>query len=109
MVDGDPETYWIDDSSGKQVKVIIRLDGAQTFDRIMLQEPVRIGQRISSFFVEAEGPQGMWKEIARGTTIGYKKILRTAPVSASRLRLVLEESYGRPAIARIGLFCSSSR
>ncbi|MFO7934056.1 MAG: alpha-L-fucosidase [Bacteroidales bacterium] len=109
MVDGDPETYWIADSSGKQAKVIIRLDGAQTFDRIMLQEPVRIGQRISSFYVEAEGPQGMWKEIARGTTIGYKRILRTAPVSVSKIRLVLEESYGRPAIARIGLFRSSSR
>ena len=39
----------------------LELDGPESFDRIVLQEDIRKGQRISSFHVEAETASGEWK------------------------------------------------
>jgi len=109
VTDTDTDTYWIAGHTDLPVEILIGLEGERTFDRIMLSEPIRIGQRVSSFYLETETPGGTWKEIARGTTIGYKRILRIDPDTASGLRLVIETSYGPPAIAHIGLFQSSAR
>jgi alpha-L-fucosidase len=46
-----------------------------------------------------------WKEIARGTTIGYKKLDRFPAVTANKVRLtVLAARDGEPRIRRFGLF-----
>jgi alpha-L-fucosidase len=113
------ETFEEDLASGASMKVMSKVGGPaevflqlgkqEGFDRIMLQEAIREGQRISSFRVEAEIEPDRWVEIARGTTIGYKRILRTEPITTSRLRLVVEESLYPPIIARIGLYKASAR
>ena len=41
----------------------------------MLQEDITKGQRIEAFTVEAL-TDNSWKEVAKGTTIGYKRLLR---------------------------------
>ncbi|RPI41635.1 MAG: glycoside hydrolase family 29, partial [Bacteroidetes bacterium] len=48
----------------------------------------------------------VWKEICRGTTIGYKRILVTGPVTASRLKLVIESALFHPAVSQFELFNS---
>ena len=52
------------------------LGASKTFDRIVLREDIRVGQRVSRFHLEAELPDGSWATIAEATTIGYKRILR---------------------------------
>ena len=47
---------------------------------------IRLGQRVKGFAVEAF-VDGNWKEIGRGTTIGYKRILRFPGVRATKVRL----------------------
>ncbi len=98
----------IRDSGARSMECILGLPHIAEFDRILLQEPIREGQRISAFRVEAEDPAGQWKEIARGTTIGYKRILLIDPVTTRRLRLVVEDAIHPPAVARIGLYRSYS-
>lgn len=56
---------------------------------VMLQEDISKGQRVESFVVEALTDEG-WKEVARGTTVGYKRLLRFAPVKATKLRVKIE-------------------
>ncbi len=86
---------------------LLDLGGTVNFNRIMLQEPIEEGQRVSQFRVEAEDASGTWKVVARGTTIGYKRILRIPKVDASRLRVVVEEAIYPPTISRVGLYKSS--
>ncbi len=89
------------------MEMIIDLDGAVTFDRVMLGEPIQKGQRISSFHVDAQLVHGDWKEVARGTTVGYKRLLKTERMTTSRLRVVVDSSYYPSSISAFGLYRSS--
>jgi alpha-L-fucosidase len=76
---------------------------AKTFDVLLLQEDIRQGQRVEQFVFEAE-EHGDWVQVASGTTIGYKRLLRFPPVTASRVRLRILSSRLNPVIANIGLY-----
>jgi alpha-L-fucosidase len=90
------------------LEVQLELSAPLLFDRILLQEPIREGQRISRFRVETENESGIWKEVARGTTVGYKRLLRISPVTARRLRIVVDEALYPPSLKRVGLYQASS-
>ena len=107
VVDGDPDTYWAAGTEAPGASVEIDLGRPTYFDRVMLQEPIRLGQRISAFTVEAR-VGGKWLPIARGTTVGHKRLLRISGVEADRVRVVIERSLAQPALSRVGLFQASS-
>ncbi|MEW6236504.1 MAG: alpha-L-fucosidase, partial [Candidatus Omnitrophota bacterium] len=96
-VDGLSGTYWAADDGVMAAQLVFDLHAKKTFDVAMLQEPVWLGQRIAEFKLEAETKDG-WKEIAQGTTIGYKRLMRFPAVSASRVRLKILQSRACPAI-----------
>jgi hypothetical protein len=75
------------------------------FDRAMLMENISVGQRVESFRLEAFS-NGAWKEFARGTTIGYKRLLRFPTISTPKVRLVIERSRTNPTLSSFGLFKS---
>lgn len=108
LLDGDNATYWATDDGLTSASLEIDLGKSVTFDRVMLQEPIRFGQRISSFRVEVE-QNSEWQEIAQGTTIGFKRLLRIPEVEAQKLRIVIEEALDVPALSSFGLFKASQR
>ena len=73
------------------------------FDRVLLQEPICLGQRVSAFRVEAR-VDGEWMEVARATTIGYKRVLRIDGVTADWVRVVIEDANNVPALSTIALY-----
>ena len=113
------ESFSMDLAAGARVKLshrmepraacLLEMDQAVRFDRIVLREDISRGQRVSSFRVEAEDGNGAWKEIARATTIGYKRILKTGPVTTKKIRVVVESSIHPPAIYVPGLYLASPR
>lgn len=56
---------------------------------VMLREDISKGQRMEAFTVEALTADG-WKEIAKGTTVGYKRLIRTPAVEARQLRVKVD-------------------
>jgi len=107
IVDGDPRTYWATDDGVTSASLEIDLGAPMRFDRILLQEPIRFGQRIAAFAIEAR-VGGTWQEIARATTIGYKRLLRIDSAVADRVRIVIEDSVSTPALSGFGLFEASA-
>lgn len=74
-------------------------------DRVWLAEKVQFGQRVKKFHVEAR-VGGEWNTIASGTTIGYRRILRIAPVTASEVRVVVDDSLAPAMLERVRLYKS---
>ncbi len=73
------------------------------FNVAMLQEDISQGQQVEGFTLEvADG--GGWREIARGATIGYKRLLRFPDAAAERARLRVLASRGKPRISEIALY-----
>ncbi|MFC9237269.1 alpha-L-fucosidase [Streptomyces decoyicus] len=77
--------------------------GPWTFDRIGLAEDIRHGQRVERFSVQARAG-GTWTTLARGTTIGHRRILALGrPVTADAVRVTVEESRGPSRLAPVTL------
>lgn len=82
-----------------------------TLDRIVLKENIAEGQLIAEFILEYKSSSGRWKRLARGTTIGYKRIIRSKRVStkAVRLRVTATLCDISPDVQSMKLFKSSKR
>ncbi|EPD95338.1 hypothetical protein HMPREF1486_02125 [Streptomyces sp. HPH0547] len=77
--------------------------GPYTFDRVVLGEDLRAGQRVERFTVEAR-QDGRWRRIASGTTVGHRRILALpAPVTADRVRVRVLESRAEPRLRPVTL------
>ena len=68
-----------------------------------MQEYIPLGQRVQEFSVEAF-VDGSWKELAKATTIGYKRILRLPTTTASKLRFTINKAKACPVISNIEVF-----
>ena len=79
--------YW-NAISGSEA--VYSLEPGSEINLVMLQEDITKGQRVESFVVEALTDNG-WKEVGKGTTIGYKRMLRFPVVKASQLRVKIDE------------------
>ncbi|MCI9607274.1 MAG: alpha-1,3/4-fucosidase [Muribaculaceae bacterium] len=72
-----------------------------TINRLVLHEPVTVsGERIEEVSVDA-WQNGAWKEIAKATNVGYKRILRFPDVTTSRLRIRVLSSRLEPGISEV--------
>lgn len=56
---------------------------------VMLQEDIAKGQRVEAFTIEALTADG-WKELGKGTTVGYKRMMRFPAVEACKLRIKMD-------------------
>jgi alpha-L-fucosidase len=74
---------------------------------IVLQESNALGQRVKAFTIEAN-VDGAWNEVARGTTIGHKRIMRFKPVTAAQLRINILDARACPVISSVGVFNATS-
>lgn len=106
ILDNNNNTYWATDDDKRNATIEVDLDSITEFDRIMLQEPIRFGQRISSFEIQIFKDNN-WDTVARGTTIGYKRLLRISPVRTDKVRIVIEDANNCPALSNFGLFKAS--
>jgi len=103
VVDQNKETYWTTDDDVKTVSLTLNFTKPVSFNRFLIQEYIPLGQRVKSFTVEAF-MNGEWKEIAKETTIGYKRILRFNTVQATKLRLTITDSKSCPLISNIEIY-----
>jgi alpha-L-fucosidase len=103
LTDNDTESYWAAGADKRQASLEVAIDSTRKFDRIVLQEPVRFGQRIASFDIQLKLPGG-WQTIAAGTSIGFKKLLRITPIAGSRIRINIREANNTPALSNFGLY-----
>lgn len=102
LTDQELTTYW----SGDGNPLTISFPELRTFDRILLQENITEGQRIEDFSIEYHCADG-WKPLTEGTTVGYKRLLRTDKVEADAIRLTIRQSRDLPQISEMGVYLSS--
>jgi alpha-L-fucosidase len=103
VTDNKKETYWATNDEENSGTLEIDLGEHQLINYVLIQEYIKLGQRIKSFSVEVE-KDGNWLEVAKGTTIGYKRILRMNPVEAQKIRIVIADSKACPVISNVEVY-----
>jgi alpha-L-fucosidase len=103
VTDGDKETYWATNDEEKTGNLAIDLGAPKLISFVMIQEYIKLGQRVKSFSVEIVR-EGKWVTVAKGTTIGYKRILRIFPTEAQNIRIVISDSKACPVISNVEVY-----
>ncbi len=116
LTDGDAKTYWATNDGVNNATLTLTWDTPQTVRYVMLQEYIRLGQRIKSFKIETSTDGTTWKAAAPGvttTTVGYKRIIplngSTANsygngTSVKAVRITLTDSKACPTLSTLSVF-----
>lgn len=103
MIDQDKDTYWATDDAQHTSSFEITLPNPETVSYIVLQEYIPLGQRVKAFKADIWQDNG-WQEVASGTTIGYKRIVRIAPVVTHRIRIRITDSKESLLISNVEIY-----
>ena len=108
-VDGDPATYWATEEGTKEASIEVELDESRPFDRVMLAEPIALGQRVRRFRVSVPAGPGTsnnrrdWRTLAEGTTIGHRRIVRVPLTNAPCVRIEVLDARACPLLSHVGV------
>ena len=105
VLDGDLDTYWAPAAGKGNGMIELDFGKSVSFNVVCLQEPIHMGQRVKKYHVDVR-TNGGWETVAEKETIGYKWLIPLEDVTASGLRLVIEETRkdSSPLISEIGVF-----
>ena len=104
LLDKDYHKYWAVDDGITNVSFTVNLPQTRTFNRVLLQEYIPLGQRVSAFSIEALSDDGSWKTIAQETTIGYKRIVLVPETTTTAIRVNIEEAFACPILNGFALY-----
>lgn len=108
LLDGKYSTYFTTKTKDTSTIIELTLPAAKTFDVVSLQENIAIGQRIEKFVLEykdGNDPIAIgWKQLAQGTTVGYKRLIRFKEITAKEIRLRIISSRLNPTLSEFGLY-----
>ena len=100
VLDKDENTFVLLDGEGPK-ELVFSVPQPITFNRIVIQEAIAThSERVEKHAVDA-WVNGQWKEVARSTNIGHKRILRFPDVTSSKIRIRILESRMNPAICEV--------
>jgi len=104
-VDGSLDSWWEAAAGQNSGELTLTLAKKANFDVVALSEAVdRRGQRVESFAVDAR-IDGSWQQVAAGTTIGHKRLLRLKEaVVADAVRVRITGARLEPTLAEVGLY-----
>jgi alpha-L-fucosidase len=108
VVAGRRDCYWASDDNVTTPEIVLELGAPVTFNVVRLREYLPLGQRVDAFELDADRG-GRWEPFASATSIGSQRLLRTAPVTTSKVRLRITKAAACPALFEIGLFMSPAR
>lgn len=104
VLDSDSHSYWATPDGTEAASLTLELDGPQTFDVIRLREPIKLGQRIRNFNIEARvnGEWQAWE--TNGSSIGSQTLFRKAPITADAIRINITQAAACPLLSEVSLW-----
>ena len=109
VVDDKDETYWTTEDGTKEGSLTIKWDKAKKFDVVSIEEAIQKGQHINSYKVEYKASDdAQWQTLKSGVTVGAKRLVRTAPVSATQVKITVGTTNGKvPMLSEVGVYKAS--
>ena len=101
--DGDKETYWATDDGITSGTIELDFDETKRVKYIILQEYIRLGQRVKSFDIQV-WKSDTWTQVASGTTIGYKRIIPLKTGPTEKVKITIRESKACPVISNVSVY-----
>lgn len=108
IFDEDKDTYWCPREGTERCEIKIDLKDSREFDRVVLKEHIKNGQRVEKFTLEYwDGSD--WRNFYNGTVIGYKRICCFDKVISRHIRFTITSSRWCPEISNMGIYLSKQQ
>ena len=116
LTDGNKETYWGVNDGEHSATITLTWDTPQTIRYLVMQEPIKLGQRIKEFKIEYSEDGSSWTELCpnmQTTTVGYKRIIPLNGSTSSsygngynakKLRITIEDSRACPLLSNLNVY-----
>lgn len=104
LLDGNKETYWATDDGLTSSSIELNLAKPSTVNYILLQEYIKLGQRVKSFTIEVWANNSWQSVVENGTTIGYKRILKINPIETQRIRITIKDSKAAVVLSNVEVY-----
>jgi alpha-L-fucosidase len=101
--DNSTNSFWF---PGKRVimpVVDVVWNKPQKVNYIILRENIALGQRVQEFSIEIIR-NGAFTEVAKGTTIGHKRIISIGGETTNKIRLSLKSAKAVPVLQEIEVY-----
>ena len=108
LTDGDASSFVSLGDDYKDNDIAVEFPAPTAVDCIVLQEPIRMGQRVIRFSVRITNADGSVYNTG-GTTIGHKRILTFPKQVARSIRIYIDEAKATPLIGELNAFMISER
>ena len=108
-VDGDPGTSWATDDAVREAAIEVELDPGAEWDRVVLAEPIELGQRIRKWRIgvtagaAAGDARREWRTLAEGTTVGHRRIVRVPRTKAAAVRVEILDARACPMLSEVAV------
>lgn len=102
-IDNDKDTFWSPKEGTQEAYIEFELPQIKTFDKAILMENIKNGQRIEAFKIEYL-KDNEWINIYNGTVVGYKRICIFEQISTKKVRITITKSRWCPEIKFVGLY-----
>lgn len=104
LTDGNKSTFAEFDVVPQESFFEVDLKRKKTINAVVVREKIDThGQRIKEFKVEV-WQKGNWREVARSTTVGPRKMLVFPSVKTRKVRVVITKAKAAPALSDIQVF-----
>jgi alpha-L-fucosidase len=103
ITDENKNTYWATDENITTGSFEIDLKKTVAVKYVLLQEYIRLGQRVKSFTIEV-WEDNRWQKVAKGTAIGYKRIVQVESFPTNKVRVNIISSKACPAISNVEIY-----
>lgn len=103
LTDGRRNSAWAAMDKDHTAQIDLTFPTMQAFSQVLLQEYIEKGQRVRAFTVSVE-ENGQFREVARGTTIGFRRIVSFPEVRSAKIRIEITDSKACPVIAEVKAF-----
>ena len=104
LKDDGYDAYYKPIDGENSVTLTFKLEKVCEVTHVLLKEHIPMSQRVESYIIEAQLSDGAFQELARGTTVGYKKIEKFNAVSTDTIRIRITDSRVCPILSFIGIY-----
>jgi alpha-L-fucosidase len=95
--------YWATDDAVLTPELVLDFSKPTEFSVISLRENIALGERIDDWALDS-WQNNEWKEFAKGTCIGMRRLWRGEPITSRKIRLRITKAAACPALAELAVY-----
>ena len=98
------DAYYKPFDGENQITLTVKLEGKKQISHVVIKEHIPMSQRIEAFIIEVKEPDGSYREVFSGTTVGYKRIAKFDAVFTDEVRIRITDSRVCPVLSFVGVY-----